>query len=151
MDMRVMGQRLPPGVQDRQAADPRSEPAVIGGQRGQGLNGGLEQDRIDGALVLESDGRDRRGQREDDVEIGNRQQFGLPIGQPSRPCEPLTLRTMPIAARVVGDARRTAIVAGFHVPAKHRRSACRDRANDAPLGPPDMSGVVAKIGLAMAT
>ena len=47
-------------------------------------------------------------QREHDVEIGNRQQFGLPIGQPLRPCGPLTLWTMPIAARVVGDARRAA-------------------------------------------
>ena len=80
MDVRVVRQRLAPSVQDGQAADPRSEPAVIGGQRGHGLNGGLEQDRIDGALVLEGDGRDRRGQREHDVEIGNRQQFGLPVG-----------------------------------------------------------------------
>ena len=37
MDVRMMRQRLPPGVQDGQAADPRSEPAVIGGQRGHGL------------------------------------------------------------------------------------------------------------------
>ena len=80
MDVRVVRQRLPPSVQDGQAADPRSEPAVIGGQRGHGLNGGLEQHRIDGALILEGDSRDRRGQREHDVEIGNRQQFGLPVG-----------------------------------------------------------------------
>ena len=149
MDMRVMGQCLPPGVQDRQAADLPSEPARIGGQRGHGPDGALEQHRIDGGLVLEGDGRDRRGQREHDVEIGNRQQFSLALRQPLRSRRSLTLRTMPIAARVVGDARRTAIVAGFHVPAKHRRSACRDRANDAPLRPPDMSGVVAKIGLAI--
>jgi hypothetical protein len=95
MDVRVV---RPPGVQDGQAADPRSEPAMIGGQRGHGLNDGLEQDRIDGALVLEGDGRDRRGQREHNVEIGNRQQFGLPIGQPLFSRGPLTLRAMPIAA-----------------------------------------------------
>ena len=80
----MVGQRLPPSVQDRQAADLRSEPAGIGGQRGHGLDGALEQDRIDGGLVLEGDGRDRRGQREHDVEIGNRQQFGLSIRQPLR-------------------------------------------------------------------
>ena len=151
MDVRVVRQRLPPSVQDGQAADPRSEPAVIGGQRGQGLNDGFEQDRIHSALVLEGDGRDWRGQREHDVEIGNRQQFGLPIGQPLRPCGPLTLWTMPIAARVVGDARRAAIVASLDMAAERRRSARCDRAHDAPLGPPHMSGAVAKIGLAMTT
>ena len=35
--------------------------------------------------------------------------------------------------------------------AERRRSARRDRAHDAPLGPPHMSGMVAKIGLAMTT
>ena len=145
-----MGQRLTPGVQDREAADLAPEPSGIGGQRGHGLDGALEQDRIDGSLVLEGDGGDRRGQREHDMEIGNRQQFGLSVRQPLRPRRALTLRAMPIAARVVGDARRAAIVAGFDVTAERRRSARHDRAHDAPLGPPDMSGVVAKIGLAMA-
>ena len=56
---------------------------------------------------------------------------------------------MPIAARVVGDARRAAIVASLDMAAERRRSARRDRAHDAPLGPPHMSGVVAKIGLAV--
>ena len=103
MNVRMVGQRLPPGVQDRQAADPRAEPARIGGQRGHRLDGALEQHRIDGGLVLEGDGRDRRRQREHDVEIGNRQQLGLPIGQPLRPRRALTLRAMPIAA---GNGRR---------------------------------------------
>ena len=35
--------------------------------------------------------------------------------------------------------------------AERRRSARRDRAHDALLGPAHMSGVIAKIGLAMAT
>ena len=116
MNVRMVRQRLAPSVQNGEAANPRSEPAVIGGQRGHGLDHGLEQDRMDGALILEGDGRDRRGQREYDVEIGNRQQFGLPIGQPLRPRRPLALRAMPIAARVVGDARRLAIVTGFEWP-----------------------------------
>jgi hypothetical protein len=69
---------------------------------------------------------------------------------------PIPARQLPITesahkARVVGDARRAAIVAGLDVTAKRRRSARRDRAHDAPLGPPHMSGVIAKIGLAMAT
>ena len=151
MDVGMVGQRLPPGVQDREAADLRSKPARIGSQRGHGLDGALEQDRIDVALILESHGRDRRGQREDDVEIGNRQQFGLPFRQPLVSRRPLTLRAMPIAARVVGDARGATIVAGFDMAAERRRSARRDRAHDALLGPSHMSDVIAKIGLAVAT
>ena len=151
MDVGMMCQRLPPSMQDREAADLCPEPSRIGGQRGHGLNGGFEQDRIDGGLVLEGDGGDRRRQGEHDVEIGDRQQFALSILQPLCSRRALTLRTMPIAARVVGDARRAAIVASLDMTAERRRSARRDRAHDAPLGPPHMPGVIAKIGLAMAT
>jgi hypothetical protein len=58
---------------------------------------------------------------------------------------------MPIAARVVGDARGATIVAGFDMAAERRRSARRDRAHDALLDPSHMSDVIAKIGLAVAT
>ncbi len=88
----MVGQRLPPGVQDREAADLRSEPARIGGQRGHGLDGALEQDRLDDGLVLEGDGGDWWGKREDDVEIRNRQQFGSSIRQPMFSRGSLTLR-----------------------------------------------------------
>ena len=69
---------------------------------------------------------------------------------------PTPARQLPITgsahkARVVGDARRAAIVASLDMTAERRRSARRDRAHDAPLGPPHMTGVIAKIGLAMAT
>jgi hypothetical protein len=77
MDVGMVGQRLPPGMQDREAADLRSEPARIGGQRGHGLDGALEQDRIDDGLVLEGDGGDRRGKREDDVEVAAPAGFGF--------------------------------------------------------------------------
>ena len=56
---------------------------------------------------------------------------------------------MPIATRVVGDARGAAIVASLDMAAERRRSARRDRAHDTPLGPPHMFGMVAKIGLAV--
>jgi hypothetical protein len=41
--------------------------------------------------------------------------------------------------------------AAFVRAAERRRSTRRDRAHHAPLGPPHVSGVIAKIGLAMAT
>jgi hypothetical protein len=88
------------------------------GKRRHGVGGGLEQDRVDDGLVLEGDLGDRRGQGEDEVEIGNRQEFGLPVRQPLRPRLPLTLRTMTIAAGVVGDPRDAAVVASLDMPAE---------------------------------
>ena len=82
MDMRVMGQSLTPGVEHCGDADAGAEMARIGGDRDQRLGGGAEQDGVDGGLVVEGDLGDRRRQGEDDVEIGNRQQFRGPIGQP---------------------------------------------------------------------
>jgi hypothetical protein len=72
MDMRVMGQGLPPGMENREAADPRAQPARIGGERRHGVGGCLEQDRVDDGLVLEGDLGDRRRHGEDDVEVGHR-------------------------------------------------------------------------------
>jgi hypothetical protein len=111
-------------------------PARIGGKRRHGVGGGLEQDRVDDGLVLEGDLGDRRGQGEDEVEIGNRQEFGLPVRQPLRPRLPLTLRTMTIAAGVVGDPRDAAVVASLDMAAEDCRPARRDGAHHAPLDAP---------------
>ena len=149
MDVRMVRQRLPPSVQDGQAADPRSEPAVIGGQRGQGLNDGFEQDRIHSALVLEGDGRDWRGQREHDVEIGNRQQFGLARSQPLRPRRALTFWTMAITTGVIGDPRHATVVASLDMTAERGGSTGHDRAHHVPLDATQMPGMGQTIGVAM--
>ncbi len=67
--MRVLRQRLPPGVQDGDAANLGAEPMRIGGERDHGLGGGFEQDRINDGLVLKGDRGDRRRQREDDSNV----------------------------------------------------------------------------------
>ena len=96
MDMGVMGQRLPPGVQDRDKADPGVE--ARGGKRHERLGRGADQEAVDCLLVLKGDlGRGRR-QGEDDVEVGNRQQLGLTSGQPLRSRRRLTLRAMAVSA-----------------------------------------------------
>ena len=150
MDVRVMGQGLPPSVQNGEAADPGAQPARIGGERRHGVGGGFEQDRIDDSLVLESDLSDRRGQGEYEVEIGNGQEFGLAVRHPLRPRLPLTLWTVTIATGVVGDPRDAAVVAGFDMAAERRRPACRDRAYHAPLDAPEMCGMGAGVILAVA-
>jgi len=57
---------------------------------------------------------------------------------------------MTVAARVVGDANGAAGVASLDVTAERRRAAGRDRADDAPFDPSQMSGVRSAVGFAVA-
>ena len=93
-------------MEDGDDADLGAEMLGIGGDRAQRLGGGAEQDAVDDGLVLEGDLGDRRRHGEDDVEVGHRQQIGLARrASHSRARQPLALRTVPVAAGVVGDAR----------------------------------------------
>lgn len=55
MNVRMVLQRLTPGMEHRGDADLRTQMLGIGGDGGERLSGGAEQDRIDGGLVLEGD------------------------------------------------------------------------------------------------
>ena len=103
VDVRVVGQRRAPGVQHGGEADARAQMLRVGGDGGQRLGGGPEQEVVDGGLVLERDGADRRRQGEDDVVVGNRQQLGLAVFEPLPRRRALALRAMPVAA---GNGRR---------------------------------------------
>ena len=98
MQMRVVVQRLAPGVQYGDRADLGAEVAWVGGDVAQRLGRCAEQDGIDDAFVLERDLRRRRRQGEDDVEVGHRQQFGLTGFEPFGACQALALRAVPVAA-----------------------------------------------------
>ena len=115
MDMGVVGQRLSPGVQDGDQADPGAQ--ALGGERHERLGGRAHEQAVDRLLVLEGDLGRRRRQGEDDVEVGNRQQLGLPRREPLRARRALTFPAMAISARVVGDAGQR----------RNRRIARRDR------------------------
>ena len=97
VDVRVMDQRMPPRVQHRDQADCGAEP--FGGESHERLGGGAHEQAVDGPLVLECDLGGRRRQSEDDVEVGNRQQFGLTSGEPLGSRRSLTLAAMTVAAR----------------------------------------------------
>ena len=60
VDVRMMGERRAPGVQHGGEADARAQMLRVGGDGGQRLGGGPEQEVVDGGLVLERDGADRR-------------------------------------------------------------------------------------------
>src|SRR5260370_13949361 len=81
-------------------ADARAEMLRVGGDGGQRLGGRLEQKIVYGGLILERDGADRGRQGEDDVIVGNRQEFPLAFGEPLPRPRALTLRA------VAGSGRR---------------------------------------------
>ena len=66
----MVGQRRAPGVQYGAEADARAQMLRVGGDGGQRLGGGPEQQVVDGALVLKCDGAERSRQGEDDVIVG---------------------------------------------------------------------------------
>ena len=104
VDVRMVGQRRAPGVQHGGEADARAQMLRVGGDRDQRLGGGPEQEVVDGCLVLERDGADRRRQGEDDVVVGNRQQFGLAVFEPLPRRRGLALGAVAVAAGVVGGS-----------------------------------------------
>ena len=79
VQVRVMHQSLAPGVQHGDEADLGAQVLGIGGDRAQGLGGGAEQDVVDDGLVLVGDRRDLLRHGEDDVEVLDRQELGLPL------------------------------------------------------------------------
>ena len=81
----------------------------IGGDGTQGLRCRAEQDVVDDRLVLQSDGGDRRGHGEHDVEIRHRQQLGLSISEPLRAGQALALWAVPVAAGIVRNAYLAAV------------------------------------------
>lgn len=92
-----------------------------------------KQNAVHDAFVLQCQGTDFCGQGKHHVEIGNRQQLGLPGLQPSSAGYRLTLRTVAVAARVVLDPLVSAVVAALYMSAQFRGTATNDRAQDLTL------------------
>ena len=88
---------LPPGMQHREKPDRRAQAFGVGRDGKQRFRSRAEQDAIDLACILKRQAADLLRQRKYNVEIGDRQQFGLPPGQPlcARRC--LALWAMSVA------------------------------------------------------
>jgi hypothetical protein len=102
MDVRVVGHCRAPAVEHGGGADASAEMPGIGGDRQQRLGGRAEQQVVDDRLVLVGDRSDLGRQREDDVEIADRQQIGLAGREPIRRCRALTLWAMSVATDPMG-------------------------------------------------
>ena len=132
---------LAPGVQDGGDADVGAEVLGIGGDGGERLGRGLEQQSIDLGLVLVGDRADRGRQREHEVEIRHRQKLGFARRKPCRRSRPLAFRAVPVAAGIVGDARVGTVLAALDMTAERGGATNLDRRHDAPLGEAHVAGV----------
>ena len=123
--------------------DASAEMFGIGGDRENGLARCLEQQIVDQRFVLTSDVSDRRREREDDVEVRHRQEFGLSLGEPLFCRCGLAFVAMPITARVIGDPRITAVLVltTRNMAAERRCAAALDRTHDFELAEAHMAGV----------
>ena len=141
MGVRMVGQWRSPGVEDGGEPDACAEVLGVGRDRDQGLGGNFQQQVIDDRLVVIGDVGDRPRQGEDDMEIGHGQEIGLAVGQPLLGSVGLALRTVPVAAGVVGDTQVCAGLAAFDMAAQRRRSAALDRRHDLQLAEVHMAGM----------
>ena len=114
----------------------------------QGLRGGAEHEVVDHGLVLVGDGGDLLRHGEDDVEVLDRQQLGLPVLEPLRAHQRLALRAMAIPAAVERDALVAAGIALLDVTAKGSRAAALDGAHDAALSAAERGSVFLTVGRA---
>jgi len=97
MDVRMVGHCRAPAVEHGGGANTSAEVLRIGGDREQRLGSRAEQQVVDDRLVLVGDRSDLGRQRENDVEITDRQQIGLAGRQPILRRRALTLWAMAVA------------------------------------------------------
>ena len=148
MQVRVVQQVLAPGVKDGNEADLGAQVPGVRGDGAQGLGRGAEQHVVDHGLVLVGDGRDLLRHGEDNVEVFDRQQFGLAIFEPFGARQRLALRAVPVPAAIEGHALITAGVALLDVATQRSRAAALDGAHDAALHAAQVLRVLTTIGRA---
>ena len=100
--------------------DVGAEMLGIGRDRQHGLGGGLEQQVVDDRLVVVGEIGDGRRQREDDMEVADRQQLRLTLGEPLLCCCALAFWAVPVAAAIVRDDGVRAVLASRDVAADGR-------------------------------
>ena len=128
-------QSLPPGMQDAQESDLRTEVLGIGRDLDQRCGAGFEQELEENSLVLPDEWNQRVGHAEDEVVIVNRQQLLLAGCQPLVTSVGLALRAMTIAARVVRDGLMAAPITLVPVSAERGRAAALDGSKHFQLWP----------------
>ena len=133
VQMGVEGKIRTPGMQDGEEADRGTKVLGVGGDLAQGAGCGAEEQGVECALVLQGDGGDLGGQREDDMKILAIQQFVLALGDPGGAGGALALGAMAVTAGTVAVAAVPAAVALLDLAAEGGGAALLDGGHDTAL------------------
>jgi hypothetical protein len=137
----MVGHRRAPAVKHGGGANASAEVPGIGSDCQQCFGRRAEQQVVDHRLVLVGDWSDLSRQREDQVEVSDRQQISFAGGEPvPRRCD-LALGTMAVSAGVVGDAAVAAILAALDMTAEGSRAAVLDGRHHLELAEAHMPGI----------
>lgn len=122
----MQGKALIPGVQHQLSGDFAAEPARVAAELEQRRRG-REQPRIERARMGEGEAVEHMREREHDVEVAHRQEFGAARGEPAPLAERLALGAMTVAARAVAMRQRSAVLAAIARATERRGPTGRDR------------------------
>src|SRR5260370_41214978 len=134
MGMRMKKQVLSTTVKYSEKGDLGAQMLRIGSDGGQGFGRGAEENAVDEIFVLVSDGSNLFGNREHDMKIVRRENFGCSFFDPFRTSEGLTFRSMPVATAIVTVPLEITDVAALDMTAEGCSATHLDRVNDAPHG-----------------
>jgi hypothetical protein len=118
MDMRVKFEILSPTVQHAEEADFRAEMLGIACDFQKGFRTGAKQEIVDDLLVLQHQWSQPVGQCEDHMDVTRWEKLLAARCEPAVASSCLTLRAVPISARVVGDGAMSAASAFIDMPAE---------------------------------
>src|ERR1700739_3500526 len=136
-------------MQDRKEADVGSQVSRISGYLEQGLRTGAEQEVIEDLLVLQRQWGELVRQGEDNVDVGDRQEFVLASGDPLVTSSALTLGAVPVTAAIKGDGAIATARALVAMPAQSCRATTCDRAEHFAVGPVNPAKMVLDEALAL--
>ena len=108
MDMRMKFELLIPGVQHAEEADLRTEMFGITCDFQKRFRTGAKQEIVDDLLILQGQWRQLARQGEDHMHVARREKLPATRREPTVASTGLTLRAVPVAARVVGDGAMSA-------------------------------------------
>ena len=126
-------ERLPPCVQDAEDADLGTEVARVGGHLAQRRRTRLKEPGVQLRRVAIAERQQRVRQREDDMHVRHVEELALTGGEPPGARLRLTLRTVPIATRVIGDGPMSAGAALIDMAAEGGGPTSGQRAKNGPL------------------
>src|SRR5262245_3378939 len=134
-------------MQTGEEADLGAQVPRVGSDDSQRVRGGAKQDAVHHELVLQGNGGNFVGHREDDVEVLGGEQRRPARVDPGGSCQGLAAWAMSVSARVVPDARMPAAVALLDVTTERGRPTLFDGRHDPPVGRRQRRACVNTIGI----